>query len=68
MQFPEEIEKGVGRSEESLYADYGIEVTEPLNGESALILQGDLFSTYDVPQDLDALIEDITYIIEEEIY
>lgn len=68
MQVTEEIENRVGRSEESLYADYGIEVTEPLNGESALILQGDLFSTYDVPQDLDALIEDITYIIEEEIY
>lgn len=68
MQVTEVIEDGVGRSEESLYADYGIEVTEPLNGESALILQGDLFSTYDVPQDLDALIEDITYIIEEGIY
>lgn len=68
MQATEVIEDGVGRSEESLYSDYGIEVTEPLNGESALILQGDLFSTYDVPQDLDTLIEDITYIIEEEIY
>lgn len=68
MLYTEDIEDGVGKSEESLYNAYGIEITEEVNEEVALILHGDLFSTYDVPLELSYLISDIKYIIQEEIF
>ena len=68
MQFTEEIEEGTGYSEEDLYNFYGIEVTEPVAGEVALILREDLFGTYDVPAEIPSVVADIIYIIQEEIY
>lgn len=68
MHFTEEIEEGTGYLEEDLYNLFGIEVTEPVAGEVAIILSGVLFSTYDVPREIPAMIGDINYIIQEEIY
>lgn len=68
MQFTEEIEEGTGYLEEDLYNLFGIEVTEPVEGESAVIVSGVLFSTYDVPREIPILVGDINYIIQEEIY
>lgn len=62
------VEDSVGMSESSLYSYYGIEITDEVNGEVALMLQGDLFSTYDASFELYHLISDIDYIIREEIY
>lgn len=63
-----DIEDGVGMSEETLYSRYGIEITDPINEEVAIILHGDLFAAYDVGYDLHHVIADIKYIIREEIY
>lgn len=62
------IEEGVGRSLPLLEDNYGIEVTKAENGEIALILQGDLFSVYEEAFEIPTLVEDIKYIIREEIY
>lgn len=64
----EDIEAGVGMSEESLFSNYGIEITPEVNDEVAIILRGDLFAAYDVAYDLHHIIGDIKYIIREEIY
>ena len=68
MEFTEEIEEGTGYLVENLYNSFGIEVTDPVAGEVALILSGDLFATYDVPYEIPSLVADINYIIQEEIY
>lgn len=68
MIYIEDIEDGVGKSEESLFNGYGIEVTDEVNEEVALILHGDLFSAYTVPLEIPHLVSDIIYIIQEEIY
>lgn len=65
MNFIEDIEDATGLSEESLYGTHGIEITDEVNGESALILFGGLYSTYDVPREIPEIIEDINYIIDE---
>lgn len=62
------VEEGVGRSMSSLQTNYGIEITEIVNDEVALILQGDLYSTYEVDFEIPHLVADIDYIIREEIY
>ena len=68
MEFTEEIEEGTGYLVENLYNYFGIEVTDPVVGEVALMLSGDLFGTYDVPYEVPSLVADINYIIQEEIY
>lgn len=68
MQYTEEIEEGTGYTAESLYNLFGIEVTDPVADEVALVVSDSLFSTYDVPYELSSLVEDINYIIREEIY
>ena len=68
MDFTEEIEEGTGYLVENLYNYFGIEVTDPVVGEVALMLSGDLFGTYDVPYEVPSLVADINYIIQEEIY
>lgn len=68
MQYTEEIEEGTGYTVEGLYSLFGIEVTDPVADEVALMVSDELFSTYDVPYDLSSLVEDINYIIREEIY
>lgn len=68
MQYIEEIEEGTGHTVEGLYSLFGIEVTDPVADEVALVISDELFSTYDVPYDLSLLVEDINYIIREEIY
>ena len=68
MQYTEEIEEGTGYTVEGLYSLFGIEVTDPVADEVALVISDELFSTYDVPYDLSLLVEDINYIIREEIY
>lgn len=68
MQFIEDIEDGTGLSEETLYRSYGIEVTEPLAGESAIIVSDELYATYDVPIDVQGMVEDILFIIREGIF
>lgn len=68
MEFTEEIEEGTGYLVENLYNYFGIEVTDPVVGEVALILSEALFGTYDVPYEVPNLVADINYIIQEEIY
>lgn len=68
MQYTEEIEEGTGYTVEDLYSLFGIEVTDPVADEVALVISDTLFSTYDVPYDLSLLVEDINYVIREEIY
>lgn len=68
MEFTEEIEEGTGYLVENLYNYFGIEVTDPVAGEVAIILSEDLFGTYDVPYEVPSLVADINYIIQEEIY
>lgn len=65
MNFIEDIEDATGLSEEALYGTHGIEITDEVNGESALILFGGLYATYDVPREIPEIIEDINYIIDE---
>lgn len=65
MDLVEEIEESVGLSMVTLYDRYGVEVTDPLNGESALLLFGELFSTYDMPREIEEVVSDINYIINE---
>lgn len=68
MQFAEEIEEGTGYLEEDLYNLFGIEATDPVENEVAIIVSGYLFATYDVPYEIPSLVADINYIIQEEIY
>lgn len=68
MQLTEEIEEGTGYLEEDLYNFFGIEVTEPVAGEAAIILREDLFGTYDVPAEIPSIVADINYIIQEGIF
>lgn len=65
MNFIEDIEDATGLSEEALYGTHGIEITDEVNGESALILFGGLFATYDVPREVPEIVADIDYIINE---
>lgn len=68
MQFTEDIEEGTGYREEDLYNLFGIEITDPVEGEVAVLLSEDLFGTYDVPYEIPSLVADINYIIQEGIF